>query len=54
MKQTGLKFDIDGIGLASEAFKSLRANVQFCGPDVRAIVITSCLPDGAWAQWGRV
>lgn len=45
MKQTGLKFDIDGIGLASEAFKSLRANVQFCGPDVRAIVITSCLPD---------
>jgi len=45
MKQTKLNFDIDKSNSASEAFKSLRANVQFCGPDVHAIVITSCLPD---------
>ena len=45
MKRTFLNFEMDNSRAASEAFKALRANVQFCGTDVHAIVITSCLPD---------
>ncbi len=45
MKQTYLNLNAEKTHYTSEAFKSIRANVQFCGPDVRAIVITSCLPD---------
>ena len=44
MNQIVLDFDINKIKNTSEALKSLRANVQFCGTDVHAIVITSCLP----------
>lgn len=29
----------------SEAFKSLRANIEFCGKDQRVIAITSCTPN---------
>ncbi|MDO4345514.1 MAG: polysaccharide biosynthesis tyrosine autokinase, partial [Eubacteriales bacterium] len=29
----------------SEAFKTLRTNLQFCGSDKKAIVFTSCTPD---------
>lgn len=29
----------------SEAYKSLRTNVQFCGEDKKVIVLTSCTPD---------
>lgn len=28
-----------------EAYKALRANIQFCGTDVKAIAITSCQPN---------
>ena len=28
----------------SEAYKTLRANLQFCGSDVKSIAITSCTP----------
>jgi capsular exopolysaccharide synthesis family protein len=28
-----------------EAFNSLRTNLKFCGKDIKAILITSCLPD---------
>ena len=44
MNKILLNFDINRIKSTSEALKSLRANVQFCGPDVHAIVVTSCLP----------
>lgn len=44
MKQIVLNFDINKVKSTSEALKSLRANVQFCGTDVRCIVMTSCLP----------
>ena len=29
-----------------EAYKTLRANLQFCGADKKAIVLTSCTPNG--------
>ena len=29
----------------SEAYKSLRTNLQFCGADKKVIVFTSCTPD---------
>lgn len=29
----------------SEAYKSLRTNVQFCGEDKKVLVLTSCTPD---------
>ena len=45
MKNIVLKTDGKELSSANEAFKSLRANVQFCGPDVKVIVVTSCLPD---------
>lgn len=45
MKNIVLNLDKRELSSASEAFKALRANVQFCGPDVHAIVITSCLPN---------
>ena len=44
MKNITLNIDYNQLQSTGEAFKSLRANVQFCGPDVHAIVITSCLP----------
>lgn len=28
----------------SEAYKTLRANLQFCGSDIKSIAITSCTP----------
>lgn len=30
---------------SSEAFKTLRTNLQFCGSDKKVIVLTSCTPD---------
>lgn len=30
---------------SSEAYKSLRTNVQFCGEDVKVIALTSCTPN---------
>ena len=45
MKQTSLIFNSENNYYASEAFKSIRANIQFCGPDVHAIVVTSCFPN---------
>lgn len=44
MKNITLNIDYNQLQTTGEAFKSLRANVQFCGPDVHAIVVTSCLP----------
>lgn len=29
---------------SDEAYKTLRTNLQFCGKDIRSIVITSCTP----------
>lgn len=44
MSEILINFDINRIRSTSEALKALRANVQFCGTDVKCIVITSCLP----------
>ena len=44
MKKITLNISDKEFHTTDEAFKSFRANVQFCGPDVHAIVITSCLP----------
>lgn len=30
---------------ATEAYKSLRSNIEFCGDDVKVIAVTSCLPN---------
>lgn len=45
MKNIELLLNQKELSRASEAYKSLRANVQFCGPDVHAIVVTSCMPN---------
>ncbi len=31
--------------VANEAFRTLRTNLQFCGDDVKAILLTSCTPN---------
>lgn len=31
--------------LYGEALKTLRTNLQFCGPQIRAVLLTSCFPD---------
>ena len=30
---------------SSEAYKSLRTNVQFCGEDIKVVALTSCTPN---------
>lgn len=35
----------------SEAYKSLRTNLQFCGADKKVIVFTSCTPDEGKVPW---
>lgn len=30
---------------STEAYKSLRSNIEFCGDDVKVIAVTSCLPN---------
>ncbi len=30
---------------ASEAYKTLRTNIQFCGDEIKVIMLTSCLPN---------
>lgn len=31
--------------ITNEAYKALRTNIQFCGDDVKVILLTSCTPD---------
>lgn len=45
MRIVNLDFNASNDYFVSEAFKTLRTNVQFCGTDVKAIAITSCLPN---------
>lgn len=44
-----IKIDISKItklsANSSEAYKSLRTNIEFCGQDIKAIAITSCIPN---------
>ena len=44
MGKVVINFDINRVRRTSEALKVLRANVQFCGTDIKTIAITSCLP----------
>lgn len=45
MKNIVLNFDKNEISVTDESFKSLRANIQFCGKDIHTIAVTSCLPN---------
>lgn len=42
MKQIKLKYEFDNEYFISEAYKTLRTNIQFCGADVKVIAFTSC------------
>lgn len=42
MNQLTLKLDGTDSFLVQEAYKFLRTNIQFCGQDIKTIVITSC------------
>ncbi len=44
-KQINLKTVIKADYNTKEAYKTLRTNIQFCGDDVHAIVLTSCVPN---------
>lgn len=45
MKEVVLDFDKNEISVTDESFKSLRANIQFCGKNIHTIAVTSCLPN---------
>ena len=45
MKNVVLNYDKNEISVTDESFKSLRANIQFCGKDIHTIAVTSCLPN---------
>lgn len=45
MRTVELNFGEPKKYLVDEAYKTLRANIQFCGTDVKAIAITSCEPN---------
>lgn len=45
MRTVTLNFGAPNKYFVDEAYKTLRANIQFCGTDVKAIAITSCHPD---------
>ena len=42
MNKTVLKLPGADDFFTQEAFKTLRTNLQFCGQDIRTVVITSC------------
>lgn len=42
MRQIKLKYEFGNEYFISEAYKTLRTNIQFCGADVKVIVFTSC------------
>lgn len=42
MKQIKLIFEFKSEYFTSEAYKTLRTNIQFCGADVKVIALTSC------------
>ena len=45
MRIVNLDLNASNDYFVSEAFKTLRTNVQFCGTDVKAIAVTSCHPN---------
>lgn len=45
MRMVELDFGDNKKYFVEEAYKALRANIQFCGTDVKAIAITSCHPN---------
>ena len=45
MRTVELDFGDNKKYFIEEAYKALRANIQFCGTDVKAIAITSCHPN---------
>ncbi len=42
MRQIKLKYEFGDEYFISEAYKTLRTNIQFCGADVKVIAFTSC------------
>lgn len=45
MQRVNLTFSFEEDYRMSEAFKSLRTNIEFCGSDVKTIAMTSCTPN---------
>ncbi|MCM1122226.1 MAG: CpsD/CapB family tyrosine-protein kinase [Eubacterium sp.] len=45
MQEVNLQFDKNEDYRVKEAYKTLRTNVEFCGSDVKVIVLTSCTPN---------
>lgn len=45
MKNIVLKEDAKKDYFVTEAYRTLRTNMQFCGKDVKVIALTSCLPN---------
>ncbi len=45
MKQIVLKDDNKKDYFVTEAYRTLRTNMQFCGKDVRVVALTSCFPN---------
>ncbi|MBO5305648.1 MAG: CpsD/CapB family tyrosine-protein kinase [Clostridia bacterium] len=45
MKKIVLKEDVKKNYFVTEAYRTLRTNVQFCGKDVKVVALTSCMPN---------
>ena len=45
MQEVNLQFDRTDDYRTREAFKTLRTNIEFCGREVKVIVVTSCTPN---------
>ncbi len=45
MKTITLKEDVKKDYFVTEAYRTLRTNMQFCGKDVKVITLTSCMPN---------
>ena len=45
MQRVNLTFSFEEDYRVSEAFKSLRSNIEFCGSDIKTIAVTSCTPN---------
>ncbi len=45
MQRVNLTFSFEDDYRVSEAFKSLRSNIEFCGSDIKTVAVTSCTPN---------
>jgi capsular exopolysaccharide synthesis family protein len=45
MKKIVLKEDVKKNYFVTEAYRTFRTNIQFCGKDVKVVALTSCMPN---------